>query len=59
MKIRFIVEIDAGEYTFIIDTDSLPTSVGCRQVALKNFEIIEPDAPLTIQSTRPHKRQVI
>ena len=42
MKIRFIVEIDAGEYTFVIDTNNLPSSVGCRQVALKDFEIIEP-----------------
>ena len=45
MKIRFIVEIDASEYSFIIDTNKLPGSIGNKEVALKDFEILEQDEP--------------
>ncbi len=44
MKIRFVVDIEAGEYPFVIDTDRLPYSIGDKEIALKDFEIIEEDA---------------
>lgn len=47
MKIRFIVDTEAGEYPFVIDTDRLPYSIGDKEIALKDFEIIEEDTSLT------------
>ncbi len=53
MKIGFVVDIEAGEYPFVIDTDRLPYSIGDKEIALKDFEIIEEDASLTNKLTRP------
>ena len=53
MKIRFVVDVGTivgGNYPFVIDTNRLPYSIGNKEIALKDFEIIESDAPLTTKS---------
>lgn len=51
MKIRFVVQTEVGEYPFVINTNRLPFSIGNKEIALKDFEVIEPDAPLTSKSS--------
>jgi len=43
MHLKFTVEIEEDDFDFDIDLDNLPTSIGNRYLALKNFEISEPE----------------